>query len=136
MVETHLGPEKLKTRWRSFVYAFFEQTPVIRRVPNPTGSGTWRVLYFWCANKGKCSQGVQRFLDSGNKSSTGNLNKHAKNCWGVAAFEAGKTLGKAETLRQVVNVVRETGKLTTAFDFKHLSKPTYSNIGHTREEIW
>jgi hypothetical protein len=63
------------------------------------------------------------------------MGKHAKHCWGDAAFQAGKVLGKAEAVLQVVNVVKATGKLAVSFDIKHKGKPTYSNVGHTREEI-
>ena len=118
------------------MYAFYDPTPAIQSVENPTGPGMRRVLVFRCANKGKCSKLVQRFMDSGDKSSTGNMGKHAKQCWGDAAFSAGKTLGKAESLRQVVSVVRQTGKLAASFNVKHKGTPTYSNVPHTREEVW
>lgn len=117
------------------MYAFYEPTPVIQQVTSRKWEGARRVLVFRCANKGKCNQRVQRFMDSADKSLTGNMGKHASHCWGDAAFAAGKVLGKVETLRQVVNVVKRTGKLAQSFDIKHAGKPTYSNIGHTRPEI-
>jgi hypothetical protein len=66
-------------------------------------------------------------MDSGDKSSTGNMSKHAENCWGKDAFEAGKLLGKVEARLQVVNVVKATGKLAASFQVKHKGKPTYQS---------
>jgi hypothetical protein len=63
------------------------------------------------------------------------MGKHATHCWGSDAYAAAKLLGKAETVLQIVNVVKTTGKLATSFNIKHKGKPTYSNIGHTREEV-
>jgi hypothetical protein len=41
-----------------------------------------------CKGKGKCPRQVNHFVDKGDVSSTSNLRKHAKKCWGEDTVKA------------------------------------------------
>ncbi|KAG2039456.1 hypothetical protein BDR03DRAFT_821659, partial [Suillus americanus] len=73
--------EQLKKGWSSPVYAFFEPVLSIEY----TGGRHSHV--FKCMAKGH-KQHVRRYLDKGDAKSTGNMAKHAKACWGEAAYQA------------------------------------------------
>jgi hypothetical protein len=120
----------MQQRWRSFVYAFYD-TPQIRR-----GAANRKIITFRCANKRKCTHEIGRYLDKLDKSSTSNLHKHVRACWGVPAFEAGKELGtKVKAYELVVKPMKKNGTLTAAFDIIAKGKPRYSNVNHTKAEI-
>ena len=78
----------LKT-WTSAVYAFFEPEPVIDYV------GGRHCHVFRCAARG-CKFTSRWFLDTGDRSLTGNLSRHAKACWGEDAWKAAKACHDSE----------------------------------------
>jgi hypothetical protein len=57
-------------------------------------------------------------------------------CWGLDVFTAAKELGTPEqVMKMVVKPMKKNGTLQQAFDVISKGRPTYSNIGHTREEV-
>jgi uncharacterized glyoxalase superfamily protein PhnB len=89
-----------------------------------------------CKGKGKSSRHVNRFVDKGDASSTSNLRKHAKICWGddiVMAADATKDVKLARS------VVAKSGlgnaSITAMFErAKDQGAVTYSHRQHTKTE--
>ncbi|KAG1776198.1 hypothetical protein EV702DRAFT_971891, partial [Suillus placidus] len=120
--------ERLKKGWSSPMYAFFEPVPSIEY------TGSCRSHVFKCMAKG-CKQRVHRYLDKGDAKSTSNMAKHAKNCWGEAAYQAAQGSGTADSSRKtVVQSILQTGSITLAFERKGKGKVTYSHRQRTKTE--
>ncbi|RDX39995.1 hypothetical protein OH76DRAFT_1366894, partial [Lentinus brumalis] len=122
---------KLSTKWRSCAYAFFKADVEVVYVDGR------RCLEFKCAAK-TCRVGkpVRRFLDTKDAASSGNLFKHARQCWGDEALEQARELGDATRVRStlVANILR-TGAITEYFAPARQGAPTYSNRPYTKLEI-
>jgi hypothetical protein len=85
--------------------------------------------------KGRTGRDVRRFLDTSDAKSTGNMQKHAKICWGaetVAAADATKSLVGA---REVLAKAKlKDGSITAEFVRIGKGKVTYSHRQHTKTE--
>ncbi|RDX45200.1 hypothetical protein OH76DRAFT_1304481, partial [Lentinus brumalis] len=114
--------DRIQKRWRSCIYAFFKPDVEIDWVDGR------RCLVFRCAAKNcKTGKPLRRFLDKGDRSSGGNLFKHARKCWGDEAVDQAKDLGDATRVRAtlVANILKN-GAITEYF--APLKKGvTYSN---------
>ena len=120
--------ERLAKKWTSPIYAFFEPTPVIEYVNGR------RSHVFKCAGQ-SCKKTVQRFLDKKDSTSTSNMRKHVETCWGEDALKAGMEAGTAKDAREtVVNELKGSGSITTAFERKGKGKVTFSHRQHTKTE--
>lgn len=112
MSETDLGEVKILAKRKAPVYAFFEAEPAIQWAKD---GKTAQYLEYSCT---QCGMKIKQGLLTADRSSTseclpceekketheriGNLNNHARRCWGDEAVDAVKesTLGKArEALR-------------------------------------
>jgi hypothetical protein len=84
--------------------------------------------------KGRC---IKRYLDTGDRKSTGNLRKHAKLCFGeeaVAVADLGNDINTTHaTLLKNPDLLR-TGLLTALFEQKGKDGVTYSHQQHTKTE--
>lgn len=121
-------PEKMSKQWTSPVYAFFEPIPVIENVNGR------RCHVFKCCARG-CKFTARRFLDKGDKSSTGNLIRHVKNCWREDAWIAASACRNADDAQKSVTLpLVRNGTITGVFERKGKGKVTYSHVQHTREE--
>ncbi|KAI0697428.1 hypothetical protein C8T65DRAFT_582743 [Cerioporus squamosus] len=122
--------ETLSDRWRSCVYTFFKAEVTIKVVDGR------RALEFRCAAK-HCRIGtpVRRYLDKGDRSSSGNLLKHAKSCWGAEAVLQAKQIGDVTRVRNtlVANILKN-GCITEYFAPAKRSV-TYSNRPLSRVQI-
>ena len=116
-------------KWDSPIYAFFEPVPEIEYVDER------RSHVFKCSAR-KCGARIRRFLDSKDRSSTGNLRRHARSCWGDEAVDTACTAANIEEAREkVVGALLRDGSITAAFERKKGdSKVTYSHRPHTRAE--
>ena len=115
-------------QWTSPVYAFYHPIPDIVYVNGR------RAHVFKCAAK-SCTYKCRRFLDGHDRSSTGNLIKHVKSCWGNAAYEAAKDCQHANDAREsVVKPLTTSGTITAAFDRKGKGKVNYRHRQHTKTE--
>jgi hypothetical protein len=78
---------------------------------------------------------VNRFLDKGDASSTSNLRKHAKLCWGSDVIAAADSTRDVELATEVV---AKSGKgnesITAMFERVGKGKVTYSHMQHTKTE--
>src|SRR5882724_4812830 len=78
---------------------------------------------------------VQQFLNMKDSTSTNNLRKHVKSCWGKDALEVGMAAGTAKDAREsVVKEIKGSGSITAAFERKGKGKVTFSHHQHTKTE--
>jgi hypothetical protein len=114
--------------WKSPAYAFFEPIPDIQY------KNGRRSHVFKCAAK-SCKSTCRRFLDTGDKTSTGNLIKHIRNCWGEDAWKAAlECKDSSEAAEVVVKAIAMSGSITTSFKPEGKGKATYSHRMHTKTE--
>ncbi|KAF8882315.1 hypothetical protein CPB84DRAFT_1750936 [Gymnopilus junonius] len=85
--------ETSKKKWTSPIYAFYEP------VPGPTYNNKRRCHEFKCLGR-SCKYTARCYLDTKDKSSTGNLITHVKSCWGEPTWEAAKLLNNADEVNQ------------------------------------
>ncbi|KAF8133382.1 hypothetical protein EV363DRAFT_1162111 [Boletus edulis] len=124
----HIIPECMMKDWTSPVYAFFQPTPVIEEI------GTRRSHVFKCCAR-DCKVTVRRYLDTTDAHSTGNMQKHAKKCWGSEALKAADSAKNAvEVCEKIVSSILHTGSITQSFERKGKGKVTYSHRQHMRTE--
>ncbi|KAI0691889.1 hypothetical protein C8T65DRAFT_587059 [Cerioporus squamosus] len=120
----------LSDHWRSCVYAFFKAEVTIKVVDGRC------TLEFRCAAK-HCRIGtpVRRYLDKGDRSSSGNLLKHAKSCWGAEAVLQAKQIGDVTRVRNtlVVNILKNV--CITEYFAPAKRSVTYSNCPLSRMQI-
>lgn len=79
---------------------------------------------------------VQRYLDTTDRNSTGNLRKHAQLCWGDEILRGEDACGDLDSARAGLERVREKkdGSLTVAFKWKGEGVVTYSHCQHSRAQ--
>lgn len=98
---------------------------------------TFECLAKNCRGKGRDPRCVNRFTDTGDVSSTSNLRKHAKLCWGDDVIAAADTTCDVKLARDVVksSLLRDT-PLTAVFERigKEKGAVTYSHRQHTKTE--
>lgn len=90
-----------------------------------------------CRGKGKGGRCVNRYLDTSDKKSTGNLRKHAKLCFGeesVAVADMGKDIDTTRAALLKNPDLLTNGLLTANFERKGKGKVTYSHQQHTKTE--
>jgi hypothetical protein len=120
--------EKMSKQWTSPAYAFFKPVPVIDYVNGR------RCNVFKCFGHG-CKFTAHRFLDKGDKSSTGNLIRHPKACWGEDAWKAADACQNADEARKSVTKPQVlNGSITATFKRAGKGIVTYSHTQHTREQ--
>ena len=122
--------ERLSKDWKSPIYALYELIPEIIYVDNR------RCHEFKCATQG-CKYKSRHYLDTKDRSSTGNLIKHAKSCWGHEAWDAANQCKNATEARdEVMNhlVKSHSWAITAMFKWKGKGKVTYSHRMHTKVE--
>ena len=114
--------------WKSPVYAFYELLVGIKYV------GGQRCHAFKCAAL-SCQYTVRRFLNTKDKSSTGNLVKHIKTCWGNKVWAAASECRDAsEAWNAIVKLFAKSGSITASFERKGKGAVTYSHRQHTKTQ--
>ena len=120
--------ERLSKDWKSPIYAFYEPLP---EVVNIKGR---RCHEFKCAARG-CNYKSWCYLDTKDKSSTGNLIKHVKSCWGDEAWMAANDCKNAAEARETITKpIARSGSITAIFKRNSKGKVTYSHRMHTKTE--
>ena len=118
-------------RWDTPVYAFFKPFTTIDYI-NDRKAHIFECVATSCRQK---SRFVHRFLYTGDTSSTSNLCRHAKVCWGADAVVAADQTGGATTARKALaNQSEVNGSITAAFKRAGKGKVTYSHRQHTMAE--
>lgn len=111
--------------WSSPIYAFFGPVPDIQYVNHR------RCQVFKCLGK-HCKHAVRRFLDKADKTSTGNMYKHVKSCWGPEVLSSIGRVSTLEGARQAITRYQSNGTIKSAFNVK--GKVAYSNRQPTKAE--
>ncbi|PIL28879.1 hypothetical protein GSI_08925 [Ganoderma sinense ZZ0214-1] len=111
-VDSEKELERARGRWRSPIYAFFEEDVVVDYKDDRKSH------LFTCAAKG-CGIRVRRFLDTKDAASSGNLFKHARGCWGDEAVDRAIKFGDANVVREkLVKPKKESKSITEFFNQK------------------
>ena len=118
--------ERLKNDWNAPIYAFFHPVPQI-------GYKDGRRYHEFQCYALKCKATVRRYLDKGDATSTGNLHKHAKRCWGAETVAQATAAANADDARNVLSKSRD-GSVAMHFQVKGKAKVTYSHTQHTKTE--
>jgi hypothetical protein len=119
---------RLSRDWKAPIYAFFHPIPDIGYVKGR------RCHSFRCMNK-RCTASVRRFLDKKDASSTSNMRKHVKSCWGINAVSVTDQASDVTGAREVIKQAGLTdGSITAAFSVKGKDKLTYSTRQLTKTE--
>jgi hypothetical protein len=123
--------ERMSKAWKSPAYAFFEPIPDIEY------KNGRRSHVFKCASK-SCKFTCRRFLDTGDKTSTGNLLKHIRKCWGAEALKAALACKDCSEAAKVVvkrlKPVAMSGSIATSSKREGKGIVTYSHKMHTEAE--
>ena len=122
--------------WSAPVYAFFKQIPMIgyiegRRVHSFTCNAKM------CKGKGKNGRDVRRFLGTSDATSTSNLRRHAKICWGEETIRAAGDTKDVHAARDVLtrtSLHLRDGAITAAFERIGKEKVTYSHRQYSKTE--
>ncbi|KAH9010523.1 hypothetical protein EDB85DRAFT_1879909, partial [Lactarius pseudohatsudake] len=124
--------DRLSKSWDAPVYAFFKPIPSVEYVKN-------RKAHVFECTASPCRRPipfVRRFVYTRDASSTSNLLRHAKLCWGddalTAAYETCDLKSTREALRNHKGL---NGSITAAFKRTGAGKVTYSHRQHTKLEI-
>lgn len=91
-----------------------------------------RAHAFRCMAKG-CKMRCRRFLDKGDRSSTNNLRKHVRKCWGPEVLSRAEKAFNMGEARKVVNGYLQDGDISVAFKRKK-GAVLYSHRTHTKAE--
>jgi hypothetical protein len=121
--------------WTATIYAFFKPIPTIEQIDDR------RVHVFECGarhcmGKGKNGRFVRRCLGTSDATSTSNLTRHARICWGGEIVKAASTAKDVNAARDVLMARPnlKDGSITAAFERVGREKVTYSHRQHTRTE--
>jgi len=117
------------------IYVFFGPTPSIVTVDG-------RCVHEFecsasnCKGRGKNLRIVCRYLDTTDRNSTGNLRKHAQQCWGEEILRGADNCSDIETTREGLARAKKLkdGSITTAFERKDKGKVTFSHRQHNKTQ--
>jgi hypothetical protein len=89
-----------------------------------------------CKGRGKQPRVVRRYLDTTDRNSTGNLRKHARQCWGDEILLGADTCGDLDSTREGLAKAKklQDGSITTAFERKGKGKVTFSHRQHDKTQ--
>ena len=128
--------DRMMRDWTSPTYAFFEAIPVIEE-RDGRRCHVFRCSATTCKGRGREPRLVRRYLDTADRGSTGNLRKHAKECWGEEMIQKADATKDLKLARQEITKAREPkdGPITASFARIEGKGPvTYSHRQHTRTE--
>ena len=85
----------------------------------------------------KNGQYAWQYLDTGDATSTSNLQCHTKICWGEQVIEAAGCTNDVYAAQDVLTkMTGPNGSITAAFERVEMTKVTYSHWQHTKTESW
>jgi hypothetical protein len=123
--------DRLSKKWDAPVYVFFKPTPTVQYFKNR------KAHVFECAAS-PCRQKtrfIRRFLYTGDTSSTSNLRRHARLCWGEEALAAADETRDVKTAREALGNHKGLNRsITAAFKRVGTGKVSYSHRQHTKIE--
>ncbi|KAF8257333.1 hypothetical protein EI94DRAFT_1558922, partial [Lactarius quietus] len=123
--------DHLSKKWDAPIYVFFKPSAMIEYVDRR------KAHIFECgAAHCRCkSKYVQRFLYTGDASSTSNMHRHAKICWGDETVTTADSMGSLRLAHFTLSKKKKgSGSITLAFKQVGKGKIMYSQRAHTRLE--
>ena len=120
--------ERMMEKWNTPIYAFWKPIPSI------SYDNGRRYHQFHCFKK-SCSKSVKHYLDTSDATSTGNLHRHTKACWGGEVLKLAMNAGNLDEARAVLSKSKDDS-IAEAFQVKGKDKVTYSHRQHTKTETW
>lgn len=112
--------------WNTPIYAFYHPIPTI-------GYENQRRYHEFSCFKKSCDKTIRRFLDTKDSTSTGNMHRHTKKCWGDEVLTLAMATANATEARESLAKSKD-GSIAEAFNIKGKGKVTYSHRQHTRTE--
>ncbi len=97
-------------KWNTPIYAFWKPIPTI-------GYDKGRRYHQFHCFKKSCSKSVKRYLDTSDATSTGNLHRHTKTCWGAEVLTSAMNAGNLDEARNVLSKSKD-GSIAEAFKVK------------------
>lgn len=125
------SPEEMRRSWTSPMYGFFSSDIKLTYI------GERPYVNFVCSAPVCKGPGgnrlVRRFLDTQDRTSTGNMRRHAKKCWGEETVNKSES-SDVEGVRKGL-ALKKDGSITSAFEAKGKGIVTYSMAPLTKEEM-
>ena len=112
--------------WNTPIYAFYHPTPTIGY------ENKQRYHEFHCFKK-SCHKTVRHYLDTKDSTSTGNMHRHTKKCWGLEVLTLVMATTDVSEARQSL-AKSKNGSIAEAFNVKGKGKATFSHCQHTKTE--
>ena len=127
--------ERLSKDWTSPIYAFFQPMPSIVNIGGRCAH-EFTCTASSCKGHGKQSRIVRCYLDTSDRNSTGNLQKHARLCWGDENVHGADTCGNRDAVRDGLNTAKKlkNGSIMAAFKSTEKGKGTYSHRQHDKAQ--
>ncbi|KAH6910522.1 hypothetical protein BKA70DRAFT_1031199, partial [Coprinopsis sp. MPI-PUGE-AT-0042] len=123
--------ERISKKWKSNIYSFFDPRPTIHEEDNRR----WTEFKCGARHCKATSRIVKRFLDKQDSSSTSNLRKHAKGCWGEHILKEAEAAATLEVAREgLAKAEMRDGRITTVFERQGKGAVTFSTIPLTYQE--
>ncbi|KAM5529976.1 hypothetical protein V8D89_016357, partial [Ganoderma adspersum] len=121
--------EMMMDKWDSPIYVFFEPVLELKYVDECCSH------VFQCSAH-KCGTQIHRFLDSKDRSSTGNLQCHIWSCWDDKAVNTACMATNIKKVQEkIISALLQDGLIMAAFEQKKgEGKVMYSHGPHTRTE--
>jgi hypothetical protein len=124
--------------WNAPIYAFFKPIPKIEEGKGGRHCHVFECFAASCKGRGQEPWLIRRYLDTGDRNSTGNLHKHAKACWGDETIQKADNMKNLEQARKEVAKARHTndsGSITAMFSrIEGKGNISYSHCQHTPAE--
>ena len=134
---SNIFEERMAKDWTSPIYGFFQARPTIK-VIDGRRCHEFQCAAPLCKGKGSTSRIVRRYLDKGDRNSTSNMHKHAKNCWGEEivskALETKGELSVDDVRKNLGSAKLVDGSITASFERKGKGVVTFSTRQHTYME--
>ncbi|KAF9560223.1 hypothetical protein CPC08DRAFT_613634, partial [Agrocybe pediades] len=118
--------ERMMEKWNTAIYALWYPVPDI-------GYDDGRRYHEFTCFKKSCKKKVRRFLDTKDATSTGNLHKHSRKCWGEDIVELALNTTSTKDAREALANCKD-GSVAEAFKIRGKPIVTYSHRQHTSTE--
>ena len=121
----------MSKKWVAPAYVFFKPSACVEYV-----EGRKAHVFECIATRCRCkSRYVRHFLYTRDTSSTSNLRRHTKICWGDEVVKAADATGNLQTAREALSKKKGlNGSITAAFERIKKSNVTYSQRPYTKLE--
>jgi hypothetical protein len=125
--------ERLQKDWRSAIYAFFKTEVTISYIDGRQAHD-FTCAAKSCKGRGKNPRLVRRYLDKGDRKSTGSLTRHARICWGRETVDQASGQDIDSARKALKGAIEKDGSITAVFERTGKGTITYSHRQHTKTQ--